>query len=66
MQEIVDTLVSAIKQKKPQNRELLSEFIDAVADRSIPNEQAITWLKAVHENSIPPEDTAFLTQKIFL
>ena len=46
MQEIVDTLVSAIKQNKPQDRELLSEFIDAVANRSIPNEQAITWLKA--------------------
>ena len=64
MQEIVDTLVSAIKDKKAQDRELLSEFIDAVANRSIPNEQAITWLKAVHENSISPEDTAFLTQKM--
>lgn len=64
MQEIVDTLVSAIKERKPQDRELLSEFIDAVANRSIPNEQAITWLKAVHENSISPEDTAFLTQKM--
>ena len=37
--EIVDTLVSAIKQNNPQHRELLSEFIDAVANRSIPNDQ---------------------------
>ena len=34
MQEIVDTLVSAIKDKKAQDRELLSEFIDAVANRA--------------------------------
>ena len=46
MQEIVDTLVSAIKDKG-SDHELLSKFIDAVANRSIPNEQAITWLKAV-------------------
>ena len=64
MTNMVDTLIEAIESNTPQNRTLLSEFLDHVSTRTIPNEEVIRWLKAVHKYSISAEDTAFLTKKM--
>ena len=64
MTSMVDKLVEAIESNTPQNRSLLSEFLDHVSTRTIPNDEVIRWLKAVHEHSISAEDTAFLTKKM--
>jgi len=40
----------------------LSDFIDAVAKRSIENELIVKWLKAVHSNGISGEETTRLTR----
>ena len=64
MTTMVDKLIEAIQSNTPQNRTLLSEFLDHVSTRTIPNEEVIRWLKAVHKYSISAEDTAFLTQKM--
>ena len=61
---MVDILIEAIESNTPQNRTLLSEFLDHVSTRTIPNEEVIRWLKAVHKYSISAEDTAFLTKKM--
>lgn len=64
MTNMVDILIEAIGSNTPQNRTLLSEFLDHVSTRTIPNEEVIRWLKAVHKYSISSEDTAFLTKKM--
>ena len=64
MTTMVDILIEAIESNTPQNRTLLSEFLDHVSTRTIPNEEVIRWLKAVHKYSISAEDTAFLTKKM--
>ena len=64
MTNMVDELVEAIESNTPQNRSLLSEFLDHVSTRTIPNDEVIRWLKAVHANSISAADTAFLTKKM--
>ena len=64
MTTMVDKLIEAIQSNTPQNRTLLSEFLDHVSTRTIPNEEVIRWLKAVHKYSISAEDTAFLTKKM--
>ena len=64
MATMVDILIEAIESNTPQNRILLSEFLDLVSTRTIPNDEVIRWLKAVHEYSISAEDTAFLTKKM--
>ena len=64
MTNMVDKLIEAIQSNTPQNRTLLSEFLDHVSTRTIPNEEVIRWLKAVHKYSISAEDTAFLTKKM--
>lgn len=64
MTNMVDKLVEAIESNTQQNRSLLSEFLDHVSTRTIPNEEVIRWLKAVHKHSISAEDTAYLTKKM--
>lgn len=64
MSPLVDELIEAIKGRVSQKRSSLSEFLDLVSTRSIANEEVIRWLKAVHEFSISPEDTAFLTHRM--
>jgi hypothetical protein len=48
----VESLISSINSKKGMNLTDLSDFIDAVAKRSIENELIVKWLKAVHSNGI--------------
>ena len=56
------TLISQIEQQQIMDLDLLSNFIDSVANRTIDIQYVEQWLKAVHSNGISVDETTILTK----
>ena len=56
------TLISQIEQQQTMDLDLLSNFIDSVANRNIDIQYVEQWLKAVHSNGISVDETTILTK----
>ena len=55
-------LISQIEQQQTMELDLLSNFIDSVANRNIDIKYVEQWLKAVHSNGISVDETTVLTK----
>ena len=62
--EHIAKLISAVESKEMMNLEHLAEFINGVANHSIPVEMIEKWLKAVHSHSISVKETTILTKEM--
>lgn len=62
--EHIAKLISAVESKEMMNLEHLVEFINGVANHSIPVEMIEKWLKAVHSHSISVKETTILTKEM--
>lgn len=58
----ITPLLTAIKEGENQPKERLLAFISGTGEGTVPQEQAIQWLKAVHASGCTGADKVFITQ----
>jgi len=58
----ITPLLKAIANGENQPSDLLLDFIAGIAQRSVPQSQAVQWLKAVHRSGCTTTDKVFITQ----
>ena len=58
----ITSLLQALQSGNPQPASLLTNFIDGVAKGSVSNEDATSWLKAMHQFGCTAEDKVLITK----
>lgn len=58
----ITPLLTAIKEGENQPKDRLLAFISGISEGTVPQEQAIQWLKAVHASGCTGADKVFITQ----
>ena len=58
----ITPLIKAIASGENQPSDLIQDFIAGIAERSVAQDVAVQWLKAVHRSGCTPSDKVFITQ----